>query len=208
MTSDLAQLEARYGKTVSLGKHQSRVIVFDERGVVQALEGWRLSLPIYDSRNDMAWYTLSLPYYPQKKAEYFSPLVLNSEEINSDQITDVELMAQYDLSERLPSLVIRQALRVWAKDRLRKETAQGDDVGNLLFNVWNTLTEQPDTRSWLTLPKHVHTASHIVREGEQVLSINGKEYAFNISAGETALVWLSRQGEHSVIWHKQLGNIR
>ena len=208
MQSDLTKLEKRYGKTDHLNRQQSRVIVIDERGVVQALEDWRLSLPIYDSRDVLALYTLALPYYPQTAHEKYPSLVLNDKEINSSQLTNVDQMAQYDLSERLPSIIIRQALRVWAKDRLRKESVNEDEVANLLFNVWNTLTEQPDTRSWLTLPSSVHTASYIVEPGQQTLHIGGKEYAFNVSSGETALVWLSRQGNNSVIWHKQLGNIR
>ena len=62
-------------------------------------------------------------------------------------------MAQRNLSEKMPAIVIRQALRVVAKEQLRKETTNGNDVGNLVLNVWNTLTEQPDTRSWITLPR-------------------------------------------------------
>lgn len=108
----------------------------------------------------------------------------------------------------MPSLVIRQALRVWAKDQLRRQAAQDDDVGNLLFNVWNTLTEQPDTRSWLSLPANVYSASLETEPGEQSLMVNGQPYTFNVEPGHTALVWLSRQSNNSIIWHKQLGNIR
>lgn len=67
-------------------------------------------------------------------------------------VTDVDLMAKQALREQMPALVLRQVLRVVAKDQLRKETTQEEDVANLVFNIWNTLTEQPDTRSWLTLP--------------------------------------------------------
>jgi hypothetical protein len=81
-------------------------------------------------------------------------------------------------------------------------------VGNILFNVWNTLTEQPDTRSWLTLPGEIYSASAEVNPGQQQMTINGVDYSFNVEAGRTALVWLSRQGDNSTIWHKQLGNIR
>ncbi|MCQ6473626.1 hypothetical protein NPN13_25445, partial [Vibrio parahaemolyticus] len=71
-------------------------------------------------------------------------------------LADVNAMAQNDLNERLTKIVIRQAIRVWAKDRIRNEAAKkGDDVGTILFNVWNTLPEQPDTRSWQTLPAQV-----------------------------------------------------
>ncbi|MCZ4293678.1 COG3014 family protein [Vibrio sinaloensis] len=208
MREDLVKLEQRYGKASYLESGKGRVIVIDERGVVEALQGWKQALPLYDSRGDGAWYSIALPYYPQVQSESFSPITLNNDHLSGSLLTDVNLMAQRDLSERMPSIVIRQALRVWAKDQLRKEAAKGDDVGNLLFNVWNTLTEQPDTRSWLTLPGEIYSASAVVEPGEQKMKINGQDYTFNVEAGRTALVWLSRQGESSTIWHKQLGNIR
>lgn len=208
MREDLVKLEQRYGKASYLESGKGRVIVIDERGVVEALQGWKQALPLYDSRGDGAWYSIALPYYPQVQSEAFSPITLNNGHLSGSLLTDVNLMAQRDLSERMPSIVIRQALRVWAKDQLRKEAAKGDDVGNLLFNVWNTLTEQPDTRSWLTLPGEIYSASAVVEPGEQKMKINGQDYTFNVEAGRTALVWLSRQGESSTIWHKQLGNIR
>lgn len=208
MREDLAKLEQRYGKANYLENGKSRVIVLDERGVVASLQGWKQALPLYDSRGDGAWYSVALPYYPQVNGESFSPLSLNSGQLTGDLLTDVNLMAQRDLSERMPSIVIRQALRVWAKDQLRKEAAKGDDVGNLLFNVWNTLTEQPDTRSWLTLPAEIYSASAVVEPGAQQIMLNGKPYTFDVESGRTVLVWLSRQGNSATIWHKQLGNIR
>lgn len=208
MREDLAKLEKRYGKASYLAQGKSRVIVIDERGVVEAMQGWKQALPLYDSRGNGAWYSISLPYYPEKREQSFGPLSLNSDTLSADMLSDVNLMAKQDLSERMPNIIIRQGLRVWAKDRLRKEAAQGDDVGNLLFNVWNTLTEQPDTRSWLTLPGEVYSSSEIVKPGEQNIMLNGQPYTFNVEPGQTALVWLSRQGNNATIWHKQLGNIR
>jgi hypothetical protein len=208
MREDLVKLENRYGKASYLASGKSRIIVIDERGVVESLQGWKQALPLYDSRGDGAWYSIALPYYPQAQSESFSPIKINNGHLSESLLTDVNLMAQRDLSERMPSIVIRQALRVWAKDQLRKEAAKGDDVGNILFNVWNTLTEQPDTRSWLTLPGEIYSASAEVNPGQQQMTINGVDYSFNVEAGRTALVWLSRQGDNSTIWHKQLGNIR
>ena len=208
MREDLVKLEKRYGKASYLASGKSRIIVIDERGVVESLQGWKQALPLYDSRGDGAWYSIALPYYPQVQSESFSPIKINNGHLSESLLTDVNLMAQRDLSERMPSIVIRQALRVWAKDQLRKEAAKGDDVGNILFNVWNTLTEQPDTRSWLTLPGEIYSASAEGNPGQQQMTINGVDYSFNVEAGRTALVWLSRQGDNSTIWHKQLGNIR
>jgi hypothetical protein len=208
MREDLRMLEKRYGKTPpKLSKSQGRVIIIDEQGVVEALHGWRIDLPIYDSRGDGAIYSLALPYYPKRGTQRFGDVTLNGNKLPSSELVNVNAMAGNDLNERLPTIVIRQALRVWAKDRIRKEAAKGDDVGNLLFNVWNTLTEQPDTRSWQTLPGHVDTASKVVHAGPQTLNIGSKVYQFEVPAQQTTLVWLSRQGTSSTVWHKQLGRL-
>ncbi|MCV5275660.1 hypothetical protein OFC49_33540, partial [Escherichia coli] len=53
MREDLRLLEKRYGKApTGLNKSQGRVIVIDEQGVVEALQGWRIDLPIFDSRGN------------------------------------------------------------------------------------------------------------------------------------------------------------
>ncbi|MGY3570149.1 COG3014 family protein [Vibrio paucivorans] len=207
MNQDLEKLKKRYGDVNSLDSGKSRVIVIDEQGVVEALSAWKLSLPVYDSRGDGALYSLALPYYRSDASERFRALQLNDDALSSDQLTNVNLMAQRDLSERMPTIVIRQTLRVLAKDQMRKETAKGDDVGNLLFNVWNTLTEQADTRSWQTLPGKVYSASAQVNAGEQTLNVDGKDYTFNVEQNRTVLVWVSRQGNNSTVWHKQLGKL-
>ena len=134
----------------------------------------------------------------------FPALSLNGVKPESNLLADVDLMASQSLSEKLPSIIIRQALRVWAKDVMRKSLTDEENIGNLLLNVWNTVTEQPDTRSWLTLPSQIYTSSLVVDPGMQTLSVGGQEYNFELQAGNTALVWLSRQGAHATMWHKQL----
>ncbi|MGL5653584.1 MAG: hypothetical protein ACRDC5_03860, partial [Vibrio sp.] len=134
-----------------------------------------------------------------------SPLLLNGRQLTSMPVMDVNLMASNALSEQMPTLVLRQALRVIAKDQLRKEAAKDEGVANLVFNIWNTLTEQPDTRSWLTLPATVNTATQVVSAGDQVLDIAGTRYTFHVPENGTALVWLSQQANSATIWHKQLG---
>ncbi len=209
MREDLRLLEERYGNAPSgLSKTQGRVIVLDEQGVVEALKGWRIDIPIYDSRNRWAIYSLALPYYPSRATQRFADVSLNGSKLNSSPLVDVNAMAQNDLNERLKSVIVRQAIRVWLKDRLRKEAAtQGDAVGNLVFNLWNTLTEQPDTRSWQTLPAQVKTASRIVKPGRQQIDVGDQVYQFDVPAQHTTLVWVSRQGAHATVWHKQLGRL-
>ncbi len=209
MREDLVKLEKRYGKASYLDANKGRVIVIDERGVVDAMNGWTQTLPISRGSN-RGLYTVSLPYYENVPAEKFSPVILNDSSVSGSLLTDVNLMAKQNLTERMPSIIIRQALRVWAKEQLRREATKDnpDDIGNALFNVWNTLTEQPDTRSWITLPGEIYSASSVVEPGEQSVQVAGQTHTFNVESGRTTLVWLSRQGNNATIWHKQLGNIR
>lgn len=209
MRDHLAQLEERYGKASYLDSDKARVIMVDERGVVESMRGWNLTLPITRGSN-RGLYTVALPYYADVGAESFSPVILNDHGISGSLLTDVNLMARQNLTERMPSILIRQALRVWAKEELRREATKDnpDDLGNALFNVWNTLTEQPDTRSWITLPGEIYSASAVVEPGEQTVQVAGQTHTFNVESGRTTLVWLSRQGNNATIWHKQLGNIR
>ncbi|NNN44084.1 MULTISPECIES: hypothetical protein [unclassified Vibrio] len=207
MRDDLRQLNERYGPPTSRQAQQGRVIIIEELGVVDPRQEWRLSLPLSDSRGNTALYSLALPYYASSQQEVFAPLILNQLPLKGDVVVDVNAMAHNDLSERMPTMVIRQVLRVVVKDQIRKESTQSDGFGNLLLNVFNTLTEQPDTRSWLTLPERVVTSSAIVAAGEQVLQVGTQHYRFTVPEGGTTLVWLSRQGRHSTLWHKQLGRL-
>ncbi|WP_068714127.1 COG3014 family protein [Vibrio tritonius] len=207
MNEDLRMLKKRYGDMPSLNTGQGRVILIDEQGIVDALDGWQLTLPLYDSRGQLALYSVALPYYPSHAHHGKADLVLNQKVVLGSRLADVNNMAKQDLTERMPTLVVRQVLRVIAKDELRKNTTQGNDIGSLVFNIWNTLTEQPDTRSWLTLPAQVNAMSQLVSAGEQTLQVGQKSYTFNVPSGGTTLVWLSRQGDNATIWHKQLGKL-
>ncbi|MFW7523312.1 COG3014 family protein [Vibrio ostreicida] len=208
MNDDLAKLQKRYGQVHLLDKSKGRVIVLQEQGIVEALQGWKQALPLYDSHGKSAVYTLAIPYYPDAISESYSAVQLDQQPLKSHLLTDVNLMAQRNLTERMPTIIIRQALRVWAKDELRKSAVQDDQLANALMNIWNTLTEQPDTRSWVTLPSNIRSSSSVVDAGDHSLSLGEKTYQFNVEAGQTVLVWASRQGGNATIWHKQLGKIR
>lgn len=192
---DLAKLKKQYGDRPGVSEGQGRVIILEERGVVSAMQSWNLTLPVYDSQGNTALYTVALPYYVPSVSAKFSPLTLDSASVKTDELVDVNLMAQQQLTENMPTILLRQALRVYAKDQIRKSTAKDDDVGNLLFNVWNTLTEQPDTRSWQTLPGNVNAASKIVKAGEHTVSVDGQDYTFEVRDRQTALVWVSSKVE-------------
>jgi len=74
-------------------------------------------------------------------------------------LTDLEAIAFRNLKDRMPILLIKQAIRASAKGAMAKTAAdQGGVLGAVLSNTYNVLTEQADLRSWLTLPKNIQVA--------------------------------------------------
>lgn len=211
MAEDLKQLRKKYGNNQYNRHKNGQIIIIEEQGIVAARRGWELDLPFYTYKG-IAVHSLALPYYPPRREEHFPAIRLNDKALTKSMLTDVNLMASQDLTERIPAMAARMALRVITKEQLRRSATDGDEVGNLLFNVWNMATEQPDTRSWLTLPGKVYSYSRFVSPGEYKLNSGGiiddkGSYNIKVKAGETTLVWLSRQGNNRTVWHKQLGGL-
>lgn len=209
MRQALQSLVKQYGEPASVSSDQGQVIILDERGVVAAKNSWKLSLPIWDSSGHTKLYTVALPVYNNVKVQQFSPLKLNDKTLTSSLLADTNLMAQNNLSEQITSIVLKQALRLYTKDQLRSQAAKADDSGvaDLVVNIWNVATEQPDTRSWQTLPAQVYSSSVNLSPGEHTIHAGGKSYSISVQANKRTLVWISRQGNATTLWQKQLGAI-
>ncbi|MGF1729825.1 COG3014 family protein [Photobacterium kasasachensis] len=206
MTEDLTRLQARYGKYAPAKAGEGRVVILDEQGVVLARDGWRLPLWLQDSRGDGVIYNLSLPYYRNSTRPPMSTLVLDDKPVNGSELANVDNMARNSLNEELPVIVVRQALRVLAKDEVRKSAAKnGNELGNALANIFNTLTEQPDTRSWQSLPSSISMYHTDLQAGTHKLSWSGQSLDIKVAAGRTTMVWVSRQGNQLSWWSVLLG---
>ncbi len=88
MNEDLKLLEKQYGSAQTLQDGQGRVIILDEQGIVKAMDSWRLSLPLYDSRGNSALYSISLPYYRNTPNRDRFSLQLNNKSLET-QLQDV-----------------------------------------------------------------------------------------------------------------------
>lgn len=210
MRQDLDSLIKQYGEPKSVPQGYGQIIVVDERGVVAQRGNWRLSLPIWSSSGTTKFYSVALPVYKNVKVQNFPPATLDNQALAASILADTNLMAQNDLSERIPAMVLKQGLRLYTKDQLRHQAAKADDSGvsNALVNIWNIVTEQPDTRSWQTLPAQVFSSSAYLTTGQHTISAGGKQYVVDIKENQRIFVWLSRQGNAVTMWHKQLGAIR
>ncbi|MGY3942430.1 COG3014 family protein [Aeromonas tecta] len=198
---ELRETEQKLGrKAPPLVKNQGQLVVLFEDGLIPARREFFLPLPIATSGGDFRTFTVAVPYYDNRASDS-GPLAvsLGSRHEQTSPLVRLEALAAKDLQERLPGMLTRQALRLVAKEQVRRSAAkEGGDVGNILVGIFNTLSERADTRSWLTLPAQASSWQGSLPAGDIRLTLGAgsamRELPLNIHAGSTTLVWVQRLG--------------
>ncbi|MFM5028130.1 COG3014 family protein [Aeromonas rivipollensis] len=200
-SDELKETEKKVGrKAPPPAKDQGQLVVLFEDGLIPARREIFLPLPISTSSGDFRTFTVAVPYYDNRASDT-GPLTVSvgRQAGRTSSLVRLESLAAKDLQERLPGMLTRQALRLVAKEQLRRSAAkEGGDVGNILVGIFNTLSERADTRSWLTLPAEASSWQGMVPAGEVQLQLGAgsamRTLPLTVHAGRTTLVWVQRLG--------------
>ena len=198
---ELKETEKKVGrKAPPPAKDQGQLVVLFEDGLIPARREIFLPLPISTSSGDFRTFTVAVPYYDNRASDT-GPLTVSAgkQAGRTSSLVRLEALAAKDLQERLPGMLTRQALRLVAKEQVRRTAAkEGGDVGNILVGIFNTLSERADTRSWLTLPAEASSWQGMVPAGEVQLQLGAgsamRTLPLTVHAGRTTLVWVQRLG--------------
>lgn len=198
---ELKETEKKVGrKAPPLAKDRGQLVVLFEDGLIPARREIFLPLPISTSSGDFRTFTVAVPYYDNRASDT-GPLMVSvgKQAGRTSSLVRLESLAAKDLQERLPGMLTRQALRLVAKEQLRRSAAkEGGDVGNILVGIFNTISERADTRSWLTLPAEASSWQGMVPAGEVQLQLGAgsamRTLPLTVHAGRTTLVWVQRLG--------------
>ncbi|WP_454010319.1 COG3014 family protein [Aeromonas sp. Marseille-Q7275] len=198
---ELKETEKRVGRKVPpLARDQGQLVVLFEDGLIPARREIFLPLPISTSSGDFRTFTVAVPYYDNRGSDTGPLTVSVGKRVEqTSELVRLEALAAKDLQERLPGMLTRQALRLVAKEQVRRTAAkEGGDVGNILVGIFNTLSERADTRSWLTLPAEASSWQGMVPAGEVQLRLGAgstmRTLPLTVHAGRTTLVWVQRLG--------------
>ncbi|WP_429145349.1 COG3014 family protein [Aeromonas rivipollensis] len=200
-SDELKETEKKVGrKAPPPAKDQGQLVVLFEDGLIPARREIFLPLPISTSSGDFRTFTVAVPYYDNRASDT-GPLTVSvgKQAGRTSSLVRLESLAAKDLQERLPGMLTRQALRLVAKEQLRRSAAkEGGDVGNILVGIFNTLSERADTRSWLTLPAEASSWQGMLPAGEVQLQLGAgsamRTLPLTVHAGRTTLVWVQRLG--------------
>lgn len=181
---------------------QGQLLVLYEDGMVAPLQEFFLPLPIATSNGDFRTFTVAFPWYsagqPAASPETF---LLDGQPVQTDPLVSLQGLASQSLHERLPGLVMRQLLRLASKEALRQQaSAQGGDLGNILFGLYNTFSEHADTRSWSTLPAGVSIWRRTLPAGNHAIAVGEgaalQQLSVPVVKGKVTLVWVHQLGAH------------
>jgi len=202
MSDDLSQFSAKYGAWQTPDdRNFGELVILHEQGVVNAKQDLRVDLPIFSSRNQPRFFSFSLPIYQGALMKYSPTSITVAEQTYQTQaITRLQSLASKSLQDQLPALVTRQALRVVAKEQLRRKLGQeGGEIGNILAALYNVTSEQADTRSWSTLPDEVAIIRLPLSAGQHQIQLNVAGQAqtidLNINAKRITLLQMTTIGQ-------------
>jgi hypothetical protein len=113
-------------------------------------------------------------------------------------LLNVEAAARAALQEQFSAILLRQALRMVAKEQLQNEAQEADPWLGFAASIFSILSDSPDLRSWLSLPSAVYVADLQLPAGNYPVDADlqlGRAPSVVIAAGRiTVLRIVSAQG--------------
>lgn len=160
-------------KAADYGNQDPEVILLYEEGFVPKKQ--EFSFPIY--KYDGGVLVISMPGYFQYSFDN-RPLTLMDAQTSgktwqTSQLMSLQPIVSKALKDQQLSSVIRQALRVAAKNELQnKAEKEGGVLGGVVASLYNILSERADLRSWNSLPNNVQVARFFVPPGEHSFELS------------------------------------
>ncbi|MCH2159901.1 MAG: hypothetical protein MK096_14125 [Oleiphilaceae bacterium] len=183
------------GETNSPKDNEGSIVILYEQGFIPERTEFALSIPNF---YDGGIISVAFPFYANTES-WSRPTLLS---IRDDQfvdygetfpLTDYGTLAVKNLKEQLPSLIVRQVLRGFAKHELQKQSADsGGALGLFVANIYSIISERADLRSWLTLPRSGQALRVNLPSGQRTLAFRTEsksvELDVDIRKGKTNFI--------------------
>lgn len=181
-------LEKKAGKPIPLKAGDGELVVYAEEGYVPTKQPLMIPLPTSKTLNYVGF-----PVYP---GPFPAPLPLQlgigGQTASTAVLVDTQALAVRALREELPAMLARAYLRLLSKQKLQRElNDRAGPLAGLVGTVYSLVSEQPDLRSWLTLPNSAQLLRQPLNAGEHRLRLpDGSELAVTVRPGRPTLVHL------------------
>ena len=171
------------------------IIIYD--GVLPLKQSTALPIPLPNGLFGKLSFPSYEKYYPLSTIEdlkLINKQHQTSSHANVELLEDVSYLAQSSLNDRKGRVIAKSALRNLAKFAL--EETQEDIIYDkwgensatafrYIASLYNIVSEEPDLRSWQTLPAQIKMSRMVVEPGEYELNYQGEEIGtLKVSAGQ------------------------
>ncbi|WP_322567147.1 hypothetical protein [Thiohalophilus sp.] len=132
----------------------------------------------------------ALPVYePRHSHLSHARVVVAGQRTRTEPMEDISAIALRTLQENMSAITARALARAVVKYKMSRQAGENDGLAGLLMNIAGVVSEQADTRSWLTLPGEIQMARVTLPPGDYNVSLE--------------LIGMSGQVTHS----RQLGRV-
>lgn len=137
-------------------------------------------------------HSIAFPSYVEQpyQSKYLSLTVDNENVGDSEKIVDVSALAAKSLEERMPMIMVRQVMRIAAREQLLGRAK--NSALSFIGSIANLLLNRADLRSWLTLPANAQILHVNLVNGSHTIGlqlgklIESKEV--DVVAGQTLIL--------------------
>lgn len=149
---------------------EGELVVYLEEGFVPAKQP--LSIPIWTMTT---LNNVSFPFYGETPAPAPQLLQVDGADFETGLLVDTRALAVRTLKDETPALLARTFLRLLTRQQMQRQAHRQDSSGllGLATTIYSLVTEQPDLRSWLTLPGSGQVLRLPLPAGEHTLSRPG-----------------------------------
>lgn len=128
---------------------EGELVIYVEEGYVPAKQG--IGIPVWTAKT---LNTVSFPFYAESPAPAPVYVQVDGMALQTALLVDTRALAVRTLKDEVPALLARAFLRLLTKQELQRQVRKQDNSGllGLVSTVYSLVTDQPDLRSWLTLP--------------------------------------------------------
>ena len=161
----------------------SDVLIVFESGLAPKREPFSVSIPI-PTNDGIIQVSISLPVIQDVSAGYtFNSIMVNGRSYPLSEVANINAMARRSLRDELPMIILRTAsraaIRAVTQQQLNKEVSP---FAGLAVGIAGMFLEQPDLRTWRTLPSSISIARLYLPKGPQTIVLpNGEQFNVTIS---------------------------
>ncbi len=209
-SSLLPQYQRNFGLPApTLPINSGQLVVVYEQGLVPPIESIKIPLPIITSQGLSQIQTYTFPIYKAKPFDV-RPLQVNINGVGDYPtaiVANIKGMAAKSLSNRYLMIFVRETIRFLSKTIVTQaaynSSNQGVNLLGLVSQIYSLVTDNPDQRSWLTLPDNIQVMQHYMVPGTYQVSLGdaGHQQAISVTImpNHTVLLWVIQVGQTFVV---------